>query len=152
MNTLYKSKTLTAWLSLLGGAIGLHRFYLYGFRDVWGWLCAIPTLLGLMGIQRMQTLGQDDPVSWLLIPCLGFVLAATMLEGIVYGLMPDERWHAKHNASFSDAAELPASGWGVIFAVMLCLLIGAGVHMSSIAFSGHRYFEYQILEAQKLSQ
>ncbi len=152
MNTPYKSKTLAAWLSLLGGAVGLHRFYLYGFRDVWGWLCIVPTLLGLVGIQRMQALGQDDPTSWLLIPCVGFVLAATMLEGIVYGLMPDERWHAKHNSAFADPTQLPTSGWGVIFAVVLCLLIGAGVLMASIAFSGQRYFEYQILEAQKLSQ
>jgi hypothetical protein len=47
---------------------------------------------------------------------------------------------------------LPASGWGVIFAVVLCLLVGAAVLMATIAFSGQRYFEYQIIEAQKLSQ
>jgi hypothetical protein len=152
MNTTYKSKTLAAWLSLLGGTVGLHRFYLHGFRDAWGWLCIVPTLLGIAGIERMKALGQDDPIAWLLIPCLGFVMAATMLEGIVAGLTPDERWHATHNAGFADPEQLPASGWGVIFAVVLCLLVGASALMATIAFSGQRYFEYQILEAQKLSQ
>jgi hypothetical protein len=152
MSATYKSKTLTAWLALLGGSVGLHRFYLRGFLDLRGWLYPIPCFLGVLGIQRMQAFGQDDTLSWVLMPCLGLVLAASMLEGIIVGLMPDERWHARHNPSFADPSTLPASGWGVIFAVVLCLLVGAAVLMATIAFSGQRYFEYQIIEAQKLSQ
>ncbi len=152
MSTPYKSKTLAAWLALLGGSMGLHRFYLHGFLDIRGWLYPIPSFLGVMGLQRMEMLGQDDPLSWLLIPCLGLVLATSMLEGIILGLMPDDRWHARHNPSWPDPAVLPASGWGVIFAVVLSLLVGAGILMATIAFSGQRYFEYQIIEAQKLSQ
>jgi hypothetical protein len=38
-----KSKTLAAWLAFLGGPIGLHRFYLYGLGDRWGWLLPLPT-------------------------------------------------------------------------------------------------------------
>ena len=33
-----KNKTLTTWLTLLLGAFGLHRFYLYGSRDAIAWL------------------------------------------------------------------------------------------------------------------
>ena len=38
----YKSKTLATWIALIGGSLGLHRFYLHGFRDPWGWLFAWP--------------------------------------------------------------------------------------------------------------
>ena len=31
-----RSKTLATWAALLGGSLGLHRFYLYGLRDRWG--------------------------------------------------------------------------------------------------------------------
>ena len=55
-----KSKTLATWIALIGGSLGLHRFYLHGFRDPWGWLFPLPTLVGLYGVQRMRLLGQDD--------------------------------------------------------------------------------------------
>jgi hypothetical protein len=46
----YKSKTLAAWLALLVGTMGLHRLYLYGLKDVWGWLHPLPSALGLLGV------------------------------------------------------------------------------------------------------
>lgn len=144
----YKSKTLAAWIAFLGGGLGLHRFYLYGFRDVWGWLHPIPTLIGWWGVQRMQQYGQDDALSWLLIPILGVTLAGTMLMAIVYGLMPDERW----NARFNPSGPQHQTGWSTIIAVALALMVGAGVLMATIAFGGQRFFEYQIEEARKMSQ
>ena len=44
-----KNKTLATWLALLLGPLGMHRFYLYGWRDTLGWLMIVPTLLGLNG-------------------------------------------------------------------------------------------------------
>lgn len=155
MNSAYKSKTLATWAALLGGPVGLHRFYLYGLSDLVGWLHPIPTFLGLWGIQRVQELGQDDMLSWLLIPLLGFTMAITMLHAIVYGLMPDERWHARFNAELlkdTPADQLPGSGWATVIGVALALMIGATVLMATIAFSGQRYFEYQVQEGLKLSQ
>lgn len=146
-----RSKTLATWLALLGGPMGVHRFYLYGLQDIWAWLHPIPTLLGAWGLRRVADFGQDDPLSWLLLPILGFMVAGTMLQAIVYGLMPDERWHARHNAAL-PADQLPSSGWGAIIGVIVALLIGATVLMSTIAFSGQRYFEYQVEEARKISQ
>ena len=64
----YKSKTLATWIALFGGSLGLHRFYLYGPRDIWGWLWPAPTLLGAYGVQRVLKLGQDDQLAWLLVP------------------------------------------------------------------------------------
>lgn len=148
----YKSKTLAAWAAMLGGPLGLHRFYLHGLRDVWGWLCPIPTVLGLWGVQRVQQFGQDDQLSWLLVPLLGMIVAGTMLQAILIGLTPDERWHARHNPALAGHPDAPASGWGVVFAIVISLMVGAGVLMATIAFSGQRYFEYQIEEARKLSQ
>lgn len=137
-----KSKTWATWIAVLGGCLGLHRFYLYGFKDRWGWLHPWPTLVGWVGIQRMQTLGQDDQVAWLLIPLLGFMIALAMLTAIVYGLTPDEKWDARHNAGKSS----PPSGWGAVLGVVLALLIGGSALMATIAFSAQRYFEHQALE------
>ncbi|GAP33822.1 TM2 domain-containing protein [Piscinibacter sakaiensis] len=146
---MHKSKTLATWIAILGGGFGLHRFYLHGFRDAWGWAYPLPTMLGLAGVQRMRELGLDDQVAWALVPLLGFALAAAMLSAIVYALTPDERWHRRHNPQ-EPAPE--ASGWGAVLGAALALLLGAGVLMATIAFSGQRYFEYQIEEARKISR
>lgn len=148
----YKSKTLATWVALLGGPMGLHRFYLYGFGDVLGWLHPIPTLVGALGLRRVAELGQDDKLAWVLIPVLGFMVACTMLQAIVYGLTSDEKWHARFNPALSGHPEAPASGWPAVFGVVIALLVGATVLMATIAFSGQRYFEYQVDEALKISQ
>jgi len=138
----HRSKTLATWLALLGGSLGLHRFYLHGATDRWGWLLWIPTLIGTYGVLRMRALGQDDQLAWLLIPVLGLVLAATMLTAIVYGLMPQERW----NARFDPEGTAYASPWLDVVGVILALALGATALLSSIAFMGQRYFEYQALQ------
>ena len=55
------SKTLATWAAVLGGFFGLHRFYLRGMADPWGWLHAAAAFLGMMGVQRIRSLGVDDP-------------------------------------------------------------------------------------------
>lgn len=144
----YKSKTLATWIALVGGGLGLHRFYLYGPRDAWGWLWWLPTLVGAYGVERVLKYGQDDQVAWVLVPLLGMALASSMLAAIVYGLMPDDKW----NARFNPQGREHKAGWGVVFALVLSLLVGSTVLMSTIAFSGQRYFEYQIEEGRKISQ
>jgi hypothetical protein len=144
----YKSKTLATWLALLGGSLGLHRLYLAGWRDALAWLHPLPTLAGLLGVRRMLALGQDDRVAWLLLPLLGLMLAQAALWAIVYGLTPDERWDALHN----PGAPVHATGWGPVLGVIAALVIGATALMATIAFSGQRYFEWQVDEARKISQ
>jgi len=133
-----RSKTLATWLALLGGAFGLHRFYLHGWRDAVGWLYPVPTLLGLAGLQRMRAFGQDDRVAWVLIPLLGLALSAAMLTAIVYGLTSDDKWAARHRQP------LQATGWAPVLGVIAALLIGASVLMGTVAFSGQRFFEWQL--------
>ena len=120
----YRSKTLATWLGLLGGPLGLHRFYLGGLGDVWGWLHPLPTLLGLWGLHRMDQLGQDDRLAWLLLPLLGLSFATAMLQTILIGLTPDERWHARHNPALAGRADAPAAGWGAVIPVIRCLNTG----------------------------
>ena len=147
-----KNKTLAAWLAFLGGPLGLHRFYLAGFGDTLGWLLPIPTALGLYGVERARSYGLDDPWSWVLIPVLGVTLASCALTAIVYGLATPEKWNARHNPGAPDDAPAGLTGWPTVFAIVGALLIGTGVLMATLAYSFEHYFEYQIAEAQKMSQ
>ena len=144
----YKSKTLATWIALLGGSLGLHRFYLKGGRDALAWLHPVPTLAGLVGVQRVLELGQDDRLAWLLLPLLGLMLAQSALCAIVYGLTPDERWDARHN----PGTPVHATGWGPVLGVIAALMIGATALMSTIAFSGQRYFEWQVEASRQISR
>jgi hypothetical protein len=135
----YRSKTLAAWLALLGGPLGAHRFYLHGVGDLWAWLHPWPTLLGVAGVLRMRSLGQDDQLAWLLIPVLGLMISQAMLAAIIIGLTPDERWQAR----FSPEAPVRPSGWAAVIAVIAALMIGAGALMGTLAFGGQKFFEWQ---------
>jgi TM2 domain len=135
-----KSKTLATWIALVGGAVGLHRFYLHGLRDWKGWLHPLPTFLGFMGIQRVQRFGLDDNLAWWLIPLGGVSITVALLCAIVYGLTPDERWDARHNAGNVGT---PASGWGAVIGVVISLLVGATVMISTISISIQHAFEAQ---------
>ena len=146
-----KNKTLAAWLAFIGGQLGLHRLYLFGLGDLWAWMHPIAAALGWWGVERMRLYGQDDPLSWVLIPLLGFLIAGTALTAIYYGLMSPEKWNAQHNPGAPDA---PAghTSWLTIGAVVLALLCGSIALMSSLAVSFQHYFEYQVEEARKISQ
>ena len=147
-----KNKTLAAWLTFLGGPLGLHRFYLFGLGDVWGWLLPLPTALGVYGMNRALTYGQDDSLSWVLIPFVGFTVAGCALNAIIYGLKSTAQWNAQFNPEADANAAAGQTQWLTIGAVALSLLLGTTVLMSSIVFSFQRYFEYQIEEARKISQ
>ncbi len=112
----HKNKTLSTFLAAVGGSIGLHRFYLYGNRDRFGWLhiLAIPLSLGLMAAQ---------PSAPKLFTGLPFVLSALIacLEALVIGLTADDKWDARHNAGSGKHSE---SHW--ILAVLLVLTVGLG--------------------------
>ena len=98
-----KSKTLAVWLAVLGGHLGLHRFYLRGLGDWIGWLHPIASALGWWGVERVRAFGQDDVLSWLLIPFLGMSIATSCLAGIVYALSDRPRW----NGWFNPEAQVP---------------------------------------------
>ena len=146
-----KNKTTATWLAFIAGQLGLHRLYLYGWRDLWAWAHPVVAALGWWGVERVRSHGQDDQLAWLLIPLLGFTLAGTALTAIYYGLMPPEKWNAAHNRATTDTSAGNTS-WLTICAIVFALLFGTIALMSSIVFSFQRYFEYQVEEARKISQ
>lgn len=135
----FKSKAIATWIAIFGGALGLHRFYLRGVRDLWGWLYPAPTLLGLYGAHRMQSLGQDDRLAWVLIPLLGLTIVGAMLSALVYALSADEKWNVRYN----PAGPASRSGWVTVIGAIVALMLGAGVLMATLAFSAQRFFEAQ---------
>ena len=147
-----KNKTLAAWLSFLGGPLGLHRFYLFGLGDMIGWLLPIPTALGLYGLERVNQLGLNDRLSWVLIPLLGFTIAGCALMAIIYGLMTPQKWNTRFNPKLDDEAAPGRTNWFTIAAVVLSLMVGATALIASFAFSFQAYFDYSIAESKKLSQ
>jgi hypothetical protein len=143
-----KNKTLAVWLTFFAGALGVHRWYLYGVFDRWSALLLLPSLLGSYGVWRVQQWGVDDQLSWLLIPLLGFTLAGCALQAIYYGLMAPEKWNARFNPTLpADAAAGQSSGL-TIAGVVASLFFGTTLLMASMAFSVQRYFEYQLEQTQ----
>ena len=135
----YRSKTAATWIAVALGALGGHRFYLHGPRDLVAWLHGPPSLLGLWGAWRMDTLGQDDRLASLLVPLLGLMLSWAMLSAIVTGLTPDARWDERHNPGLPPRA----TAWGPVLGAVLALMVGGIVLMGTIAFSGQRFFEWR---------
>jgi hypothetical protein len=147
-----KSKTLAAWLAFVGGTVGAHRFYLHGPRDWLAWLLPLLTLLGGYGVLRMWSLGQDDPLSWVLTPVLGFTFAGCCLTAIVYGLKKPEQWNARFNPAQAADAPSGQTGWATVWAIVLALMIGAAVLMASIAISFQGYFQDQVEAGREISR
>lgn len=144
----YRSKALATWIALLLGSFGAHRFYLRGSRDTLAWLHPLPTLAGLWGVHRAIELGQDDHTAWLLLPLLGLMLSQAALCAIVYGLTADALWDAQHNPGIASRK----TGWAPVLGVVAALIVGATALISTIAFSGQRYFEWQVEAARELSR
>lgn len=133
-----RDKTVATWLAVIGGALGLHRFYLHGMRDPVGWLHPPATLAGLAGVVRMANLGQDDRIAWALIPLLGLSISAGMAGAIVHALTPDDRWAARHGQPPR------ATRWGPVLGAISALFLGAGVLLATIAFGVQKFFEWQL--------
>lgn len=125
MNLRHKNKTLAALLSFLLGAAGLHRFYLNGMADRWGWLhCAsLPATAALLHWLP------DQP---LLVTASPLVLSALVasIETFVIGLMPDEQWDATWNPGSGRQSD---SHWPIALLMVANLLYGATLLLTVIA-------------------
>ena len=121
----HKNKTLATLLALLFGSIGLHRFYLYGRRDLWAWvhLASLP-LSGLL------MFGNPDAAS--IFTAGPFVLSvlAAFLETLLIGVTPDEKWDARHNTNSGRQLD---TGWPVPLMLVVALACGATALIAAIA-------------------
>lgn len=136
----FRSKTITALLAFLFGSVGAHRFYLNGWRDVFGWAHLLGMALGLPGVMLLVGTERTSALGWALaLPGAVSVLAA-FLAAIVYGLRPDQKWDAQFNAAQTRRSR---TGWGVVFVVIFSLFIGAMLLMAGLAVTFQTYFESQ---------
>jgi TM2 domain-containing membrane protein YozV len=112
----HKNKTLAALLAFIFGGLGIHRFYMYGMKDAWGWvhLC---TLL-ISGVALFTIPGQ--PLMFIASPLVISILAG-FIETFIIGLMPDDKWDARHNPGSDRQSH---SGW--LVAIILVLTVGVG--------------------------
>jgi hypothetical protein len=147
-----KNKTLATWMTFVGGPFGLHRFYLFGTSDRLGWLIFVPTVAGIYGVYRARTMGLDDPASWVLIPLLGFTMAACAINALVFGLMATEKWNQRFNPQAPVESASGQTNWFTVGGLAASLLVGTTVLMASLAYSFQHYFEYQVEEARLISQ
>ncbi len=125
MTTRHKNKTLASLLAFLLGAAGLHRFYLKGFGDRWGWLhfASLPASGLLMAALPGQAL---------LVTASPLVLSALIasIETFVIGLMPDEKWDATWNAGSGMQSD---SRWPIAALMVANLFYGATLLLTVIA-------------------
>lgn len=116
MTTRHKNKAFATLLTALLGSIGIHRFYLYGLQDTWAWvrLATLPLSLGSM------TMAPEVPWVFSASPLILSAIVS-IVETLVIGLTPDEKWDARHNPHSGKKSN---SRWPLI--VLLVLAFGAG--------------------------
>ena len=147
-----KNKTLATWLALILGPLGLHRLYLFGWKDGFVWAHFFLTLLGLLGLHRLNEFGVDDPLSWWMLPLLGFSMAWNCLEALIYGLMNPEQWNRRFNPNGPDTAHQGFTNWLTVMAIVLSLMVGTTALLSGLVMSFQHYFEAQVQEGLKMAE
>jgi hypothetical protein len=121
----HKNKTIATLLALLLGSVGLHRFYLHGLTDRWGWLHAVSLPLSAM-------LLLSNPELPLLVNTLPLVISmlTASIETFVLGLMPDEKWDARYNPASGVASD---SRWPIALMMVVNLFCGATLLLTVLA-------------------
>lgn len=132
MTVAHKNKTLATLLASIAGAIGIHRFYLHGTHDRWAWLHLASAPLSAIGIFAGSKL--SPAFSMLLFGPLILSALAAVLEALILGLTPDDKWDAKYNA---DSGRKSASSW--MLAAILVLTLAGG--MGGLIFVISRAFD-----------
>lgn len=125
MSPSYKNKTVATLFAALTGGLGMHRFYLYNKKDVWGWLhlTSVPLTLAL------RLLAPSQP--WLFVAApLAISILTAFIEALVIGLTPDDKWNATHNPSSERHAE---SGWPLAMILVFTVGVGAIALIATIA-------------------
>ena len=121
----HKNKTVATFLALLLGSIGLHRFYLGGLSDRWGWLHAV-------SLPMSAWLLLSNPELPLLVNTLPLVISllTASIETFVLGLMPDEKWDGRYNPASGITSD---SRWPVALMMVVNLFCGATLLLAVLA-------------------
>lgn len=127
MTNTHKNKTIATLLSALLGSIGIHRFYLKGRRDQWGWLHFISLPVSLLLTSLLFNLPLLATMSPLVLSFL-----ASLLEALMLGLKSDEAWDVLYNPKSDKKSE---SSWPLALILVLTLGIGAMTLIAVLARS-----------------
>ena len=113
----HKNKAFATFLASVFGGLGLHRFYLFGKTDFWGWAHFLTLPVSALA----HVTGSGRP---LLVVGIFFIVSVLcgFLEALVIGLTPDEQWDARHNP---DSERQTDSGWPVALLLVLTMAAGA---------------------------
>ncbi|MCX7219880.1 MAG: NINE protein [Burkholderiales bacterium] len=127
MQKKHKNKAITSFLASTLGSVGVHRFYLSGAKDKWAWLHLASLPLALILSQHYFNLP-------LLATMSAFVLSflASLLEALIIGLMPDEKWDAKYNPESGQQSD---TTWPLAVSLVLTMGIGAMALIAVLARS-----------------
>ncbi|MDP5007857.1 MAG: TM2 domain-containing protein [Glaciimonas sp.] len=125
MTTPHKNKTLTAFIATVFGSIGLHRFYLNGMKDKWGWAHFATLPLSLL----VFLLWPNQQKMFLFLPLILSALIAT-LASLVIGLNSDEKWDIQHNLHSGKKSE---STWLLAVLLVLTLIVGVTGLIAALA-------------------
>jgi hypothetical protein len=121
----HKNKTLAALLAFFLGSAGVHRFYLHGLQDPWGWLhVACFPLTGLLIVIT------GKPVSPFVAAPIVLSLLASFMETLLIGLTPDEKWDERQNLNSGKKSD---SGGMIPFILVVTLAVGATALIAAIA-------------------
>ncbi len=113
----HKNKALTSFLASTLGSAGLHRFYLAGRGDQWGWLHFVSLPITLLLTKLFFNLPLLVTMSPLI---LSFLIS--LLEALVLGLKSDEKWDATYNPESGQKSD---SSWPLALNLVLTLGVGA---------------------------
>jgi hypothetical protein len=113
----HKNKTVAAFLALVTGWAGAHRVYLRGARDKWALLhfASVPACALLM------LMAPQANIFYQLLPMIVSFLAG-LLEGLVIGLMADEKFDARYNPASGGRSD---SNWPLALILVASVMVGA---------------------------
>lgn len=120
-----KNKTLATLIALILGMLGVHRFYLNGITDRWGWLhvASLPVSAALLSVRP------EWPLLFFAAPLVLSMLIAS-IETFVIGLMPDDKWDERYNPQTDTPTD---TRWPVPLMMVLNLFYGATLLLIVIA-------------------
>lgn len=123
----HKNKTLATAFATFFGGLGLHRFYLSGVKDLWGWAHLLAAALALPAV-----LGDASMFGSFALAPLVLSMLVGFIEALVIGLTPDEKWDQRHNP---DSGKESKSRWPLAVLLVLTLGIGFMVLIAALARS-----------------
>jgi hypothetical protein len=127
MNARHKNKTIASAMSALVGMLGFHRFYLFGCKDVAGWIYLAASLAYL----NIVVYFWSDPSLATRVACL-FPLTTFIgaVEALVIGLTEDTKWDRQHNPCSHRQSR---SSWPLIIVLVLTMATGFTPLIASLA-------------------